>query len=127
MPIPNEHASTETTVACTDPAALQLVADYIAFHDDPTAEGIASLFTPDFIVFGSSITREGVGAGEYLKFLQTLKGTRFRQDDGTSVQVDEQGRLVLRWTLTQGGTRLAGGVDWLGVRDGRICKIVGVY
>jgi|UPI00046FBDEA hypothetical protein len=127
MSIAHEHASAESTVACTDPAALRLVADYIAFHDDPTPEGIAALFTPDFIVFGSSITREGVGSGEYLKFLQTLKGTRFRQDTGTSVQVDEEGRLVLRWTLTQGEARLAGGVDWLSVREGRICKIVGVY
>src|SRR5689334_15985868 len=69
------------TTACTDPAMRQLVADYIALHDTPTAAGIARLFTPGFTVHGPS-QAEGMGAQGYLAFLQSLQGLRFRQAPG---------------------------------------------
>lgn len=110
-----------------DAAANQRVADYIALHDHPSAEGIAALFTPDFVVMGSSLPPEGLRGEAYLGFLQSLKGTAFRQDAGSTVQLTEDKRLVLHWTLKNGETRLAGGVDYLSMEGGRISKIVGVY
>ena len=108
-------------------AAHPLVADYISLHNEPRAEGIAALFTPDFVVMGSTLPPEGLRGEAYLGFLQSLKGTAFTQDADTPVELTEDKRLVLRWTLRNGETRLAGGVDYLSVEGGRISKVVGVY
>lgn len=110
-----------------DAAAHQLVADYISLHDNPSTAGIAALFTPDFVVMGSTLPAEGLRGEAYLGFLRSLKGTSFTQDAGSPVELTEDKRLMLRWTLRNGDTRLAGGVDYLSVDGGRISKVVGVY
>jgi len=97
-------------------------------HDEPTPEAFAALFTPVLAVCSPGAPPEGRSADEYLVFLQSLKGTRFRQRDGSELRVDEEGRIVLEWTLADRvGQRLAAGVDHLTIDDGRIGHIVGVY
>jgi hypothetical protein len=115
-----------TTTACTDPALLQLVADYIALHDTPTAEGISRLFTPSFTVHGPSHA-DGVDAQGYLAFLQSLQGLCFRQAPGAEPTVDEEGRLILPFVVTREDKTLAAGVDTIWLQDGKISRIVGVY
>ena len=107
--------------------AARLVSDYIALHNAPTREGIAALFTADFAVFGTSIPEEGLRGDGYLRFLESLQGTSFVQEPGSDLLVDEQGRLVLRWVLTRADARLASGVDYFTLQDGKINRVVGVY
>ncbi len=114
--------------ACIDDATLQLVARYIAVHDDPTAEAFASLFTPDLAVCSPGAPPEGRNGAEYLVFLQSLKGTRFRQRAGSELTLDDEGRVVLAWTVVDRvGQQLAAGVDHLRIEGGLIRHIVGIY
>lgn len=113
---------------CTDPAASRLVAEYIAVHDDPTPAAFAALFAPDLVVVAPGAPPEGRDADDYLRFLQSIKGTRFRQVPGSELHVDGEGRLVLQWTVTdRAGELLAAGTDHLRVRDGRIVHILGIH
>ena len=113
---------------CTDAATLQVVARYIAVHDDPTAEAFGMLFTSDLTVCSPGAPPEGRNAAEYLVFLQSLKGTSFRQRHGTEPRLDGEGRVVLEWTVAdRAGQQLAAGVDYLRLERGRIRHIVGVY
>lgn len=120
-------AEANAPVALANAEAQALVQRYLALHDNPTADGIAALFTPGFEVIGSGPHAGGFRGEAYLQFLLAKKGTRFTQDAGSALQLTADGRVVLHWTLRHGEQVLAKGIDYLTVVDGRIQKIVGVY
>jgi hypothetical protein len=106
--------------------ASRLIDDYVNLHNRPTREGIATVFTPDFVVVGTTIPK-GVTGDDYFQFLKEMEGATFSQSSGTQVLVAADGRLVLFWTLRRGSTQLARGVDYVTVEGGKIKKIVGIY
>lgn len=109
------------------PDAAGLVAAYEVLHDTPTPERLQALLTADVEVYGSTLPPAGLRFDTYPKFLETLRGTTFRQQPDTPLELTKDGRIAFRWTLTAGGKRLAAGTDYLTVEQGRIRKIVGVY
>lgn len=120
-------ADANIPVALADAGAQALVERYLALHDNPTAEAVALLFTPEFEVIGSGPHAAGFRGEAYLQFLLAKKGTRFTQDAGSVLGLTADGRLVLHWTLRHGEQVIAKGIDYLTLSGGRISRIVGVY
>ncbi len=108
-------------------AAERLVADYEVLHDAPTPERLQKLVTRDVEIYGSTLPPSGLRYDTYPGFLEKLRGTAFRQLPGAPLEMTKDSRIVLHWILTGGGKRLASGVDYLTIEQGRIRKIVGVY
>ena len=96
-------------------------------HDNPTREGIAALYTPDFAVFSSKSGPEGRRGDDYLRFLKKFWWASFRPDADSRLLLTKDNRLVLYWTLRFAMIPLARGVDYLTLDHGRISKIVAVY
>ena len=113
--------------ATADAAAQQLVKAYERWHNQPTSEGMAALFSPCFVVHGSTIPESGLQGEAYLDFLRSLKGTLFSRRPGSRVLQTKDKRLVLHWTLQAGSKQLAAGIDYLTLEGGRISRIVGIY
>ncbi len=116
-----------TSTGTPEPAAQGLVAQYIALHGKPTAEGIAALFTPDFAVLSSKSPPGGRRGDDYLQFLQRYRWAAFTQDAARPLQRTKDNRLVLYWRMRFWLFTLASGVDYLTLQDGRIRKVVAVY
>lgn len=110
-----------------DAAAAQLVARYIALHSQPTRAGLAALVTPDFAVFSTKSPPDGRRGDDYLRFLQRFSWATFAQDTDQALLLAKDNRLVLAWTMRVWRLRLASGVDYLTLQDGRIRQIVAVY
>ncbi len=116
-----------TSSGTPEPTADHLVARYVALHHAPTREGIAALFTPDFVVLSSKSPPGGRRGDDYLRFLERFRWAAFTPDGDSPLQLTKDKRFVLPWTLRFWGLRLAHGIDYLTVQDGRISKIVAVY
>jgi hypothetical protein len=115
------------STSAPSPEAVRLVADYEVLHDTPTPERLQKLLTKDVEIYGSTLPPSGLRYDTYPGFLEKLRGTAFRQLPDAPLTMTKDGRIVLRWTLSGGGKRLAAGVDYLTIEQGRIRKIVGVY
>lgn len=116
-----------TSSGTPEPTADHLIAKYVALHSEPTREGMAALFTPDFVVLSSKSPPGGRRGEDYLQFLERFRWATFTPDSDSPLQLTKDKRLALSWTLRIWGLRLAHGVDYLTTHDGRISKIVAVY
>jgi hypothetical protein len=109
------------------PEVERVVADYVRVHFEPTKARAEALFTPDLRVYANQLPPQGLDREGYLDFLQKLYGTVFSQAAHTRLFLTHDRRVVFRWTLSAGTRRIAAGLDYLTIKDGRISKIVGLY